>query len=110
MNLINRILDKAANGDNLEKEEILTLFKINNDEDLKELMKTAEEIRNKNFKAIKLTSTIHLTNKCQITPKCKYCGFAAKTSTDGYYNAFYKKDDEPRHLFNQFDDEITNYN
>lgn len=92
--MINRILNKAVHGDTLEKDEILTLFKINKEEDLKELMKTAEEIRNENFKAIKLTSTIHLTNKCQITPKCKYCGFAAKTSTDGYYNAFYKKDDE----------------
>ncbi len=92
--MIRKILKKASKGQSLDKKEILTLFKINKKENLKELMETAEEIRNQNFKSIKLTSTIHLTNKCQITPKCKYCGFAAKTSTEGYYNAFYKKDDE----------------
>ena len=78
----------------LTDEDFLKLLNIENDGDLKKLFETAVNIRNKNSKTIKLTSTIHITNKCQIQPRCKYCGFAEETSKKGYYNAFYKSDEE----------------
>lgn len=74
--------------------EILKLFKIKNSNDFKELMYTASELRDRYKDSIKLTSTIHITNICQISPKCKYCGFAAGTSPEGYYHPFHKTDDE----------------
>lgn len=94
--MIDEILKRAENGKKLDNEELFQLFSVNNAEDLKKLCETASNIRNKYSKTIKLTSTVHITNKCQVQPRCKYCGFAAKTSRDGYYNAFYKTDDEIR--------------
>lgn len=91
--MIEKILKKAENEDNLEKEELIELFKINDEENLKKLFAIAANIRDKN-KSIKLTSTIHLTNKCQVQPRCKYCGFATKTSQDGYYDSFYKSGED----------------
>ena len=64
------------------------------DETLDKLFKIACEIRDNQSKVIKLTSTVHITNKCLIQPRCEYCGFAEKTSSKGYYNAFYKSDEE----------------
>lgn len=92
--MIDRILEKGLNREDLSKEELVELFKINNKNDFNNLMHTASKIRNEERKKIKLTSTIHITNSCSIRPKCKYCGFASKTSEDGYYNSFYKSDDE----------------
>lgn len=94
--MVESILEKVNGGKKLTKEELIRLFEIDNDDEfnLKKLFKTAADIRTKNNKSIKLTSTIHLTNKCQVQPRCKYCGFAAKTSHDGYYNSFYKSDEE----------------
>ncbi len=57
-------------------------------------MKLLYPLENKHSKLIKLTSTVHITNKCTIQPRCKYCGFAPKTSTEGYYESFYKTDEE----------------
>ena len=92
--MIDEILKKTANNKKINDEEFLQLLQINDKENLKKLCKTAVTIRNKHSKLIKLTSTVHITNKCTIQPRCKYCGFAPKTSTDGYYDSFYKSDDE----------------
>lgn len=92
--MIDEILSKAKKNNNLSDSELLQLFEIDNEEDLNKLLKVASDIRSENYNKIKLTSTIHLTNKCLIEPKCKYCGFAAKTSSHGYFDAFYKSDDE----------------
>lgn len=92
--MIDYILNKAKNGQELSDEEFLELLAIDDDENLEKLFKTAAEIRDNQSKTIKLTSTVHITNKCQIQPRCKYCGFAEETSSKGYYNAFYKSDEE----------------
>lgn len=94
--MIETILKKVENREKLNKEELIRLFEIDDEENLKKLCKTASQIRNKESDEIKLTSTIHLTNICQVRPRCKYCGFATKTSSAGYYDAFYKTDDEIR--------------
>ncbi|SFL47024.1 biotin synthase [Methanobrevibacter olleyae] len=94
--MIEAILEKAKNREKLSKNELIQLFEIDDDENLKKLYKIASDIRNECSDMIKLTSTIHLTNKCQVQPRCKYCGFAAKTSSIGYYDAFYRSDDEIR--------------
>lgn len=91
--MIDEILDKSKREE-LTDEELLELLNIKNDEDREKLLKTAVEIRNSISKKIKLTSTVHITNKCQIQPRCKFCGFAEKTSSKGYYNAFFKSDEE----------------
>ncbi|ADP77571.1 Radical SAM domain protein [Methanothermus fervidus DSM 2088] len=92
--MIKSILKKALKEKKLSDCEILKLFKIKNSNDFKELMYTASELRDRYKDSIKLTSTIHITNICQISPKCKYCGFAAGTSPEGYYHPFHKTDDE----------------
>jgi 5,10-methenyltetrahydromethanopterin hydrogenase cofactor biosynthesis protein HmdB len=92
--LIDRILENALNGEEISKDDFLTLFKLEKHEDLLKLCETATKIRNSRTKHIKLTSTIHITNVCKVTPKCKYCGFAAQTSKDGYCQPFFKRDDE----------------
>lgn len=92
--MIDTILKKAEKGENLSDSEFLELLKIDDDDNLNKLFSTACRIRDKKSKTIKLTSTVHITNKCQIQPRCEYCGFAEETSSKGYYNAFYKSDDE----------------
>ncbi len=94
MFMIDKILQKAENNQNLTDDEFLELLNITNDEDLEKLFDTAAKIRDHQSKTIKLTSTIHLTNKCQIQPRCQYCGFAEETSKKGYYNAFYRSNEE----------------
>ena len=89
--MIRNILKKAQNRNKLEKAEIIRLFKIKSAESLLDLLQTACELRDDK---IKLTSTVHLTNVCKVNPKCKYCGFAAGTSPDGYYDPFFKTDSE----------------
>lgn len=92
--MIDEILDKSKKREELTDDELLELLNIQNDEDREKLFKTAVEIRNSISKEIKLTSTVHITNKCQIQPRCNFCGFAEKTSSKGYYSAFYKSDEE----------------
>ena len=92
--MITKILKKALKGENLQKNEVLNLFNANSSEEIQYIIETAANIRNLANKKIKLTSTVHLTNICQVSPKCKYCGFAAKTSSEGYYHPFYKKEEE----------------
>ena len=88
--MIDEVLKKAENNKKLSDEEYIQLLKIDNREDLDKLCNIAVKIRDENIDQIKLTSTIHITNKCQIYPRCKYCGFATETSTDGYYDSFFK--------------------
>ncbi|MFM5883500.1 5,10-methenyltetrahydromethanopterin hydrogenase cofactor biosynthesis protein HmdB [Methanobrevibacter gottschalkii] len=92
--MIDDILNKAKLGKKLTDEEYLELLKIDNNDDLEKLFLIACYIRNSQSKEIKLTSTVHITNKCQIQPRCEYCGFAEKTSRTGYYDAFYKSNEE----------------
>lgn len=92
--MINKIIKRALNGQELRKDEVLELFRTRSYEDISNMFEAASEIRNSKNKRIKLTSTVHLTNLCKITPKCKYCGFAAKTSSEGYYHSFSKSEDE----------------
>lgn len=92
--MIDEILNKAKQGKELTDNEFLELLTIEDEEKLEKLFKIACDIRDKHSKVIKLTSTVHLTNKCQIQPRCEYCGFAEETSSKGYYNAFYKSNDE----------------
>lgn len=92
--MIDKILDKAHQGKELSKNKILQLFEITDEENFRKLINIASNIRDSYSKDIKLTSTIHLTNICKVSPKCKYCGFASNTSKEGYYNGFYKKHDE----------------
>lgn len=92
--MIDEILKKAKQNQELTDEEFLELLKIDNDDDLEKLFKVACQIRDNQSKVIKLTSTVHITNKCQIQPRCEYCGFAEETSSKGYYNAFYKSNEE----------------
>ncbi|MCE5213704.1 MAG: 5,10-methenyltetrahydromethanopterin hydrogenase cofactor biosynthesis protein HmdB [Methanobacterium sp.] len=92
--MIRNILKKAKKNPILDKNDLLQLFKIKYADDFLDLLQTASQVRNSKNNTIKLTSTVHLTNICQITPKCKYCGFAARTSLDGYYDPFFKEDQE----------------
>ena len=69
--MIDNILNKAKLGKELTDEEFLELLKINNDEDLEKLFSIARYIRDNQSKEIKLTSTVHITNKCQIQPRCE---------------------------------------
>lgn len=92
--MIDEILKKAKLGKELTDGEYLELLQIDNDDDLEKLFNTACQIRDNQSKVIKLTSTVHITNKCQIQPRCEYCGFAEETSSKGYYNAFYKSNEE----------------
>jgi len=88
------IFRKIRNGYLPNNTEILDLLRISNYDDLALLAGTAFAIRKAYGKTVKLTSTIHLTNQCRITPKCKYCGFAAGTSPSGYFHPFFKTDEE----------------
>lgn len=92
--MIDEILDKAKQGKGLTDDEFLELLNIEDEKNLEKLFKIACDIRDHQSKIIKLTSTVHLTNKCQIQPRCEYCGFAEETSEKGYFNAFYKSDDQ----------------
>jgi biotin synthase len=93
--VIQDILKKIKHDDSLERSDILKLFSsVNNDVDFQRILNIAQSIRDDLGKHITLTSTIHITNQCSVVPKCKYCGFAAGTSTGGYYHPFYKTPDE----------------
>jgi len=92
--LINKIINRALNEEDLRKYEVLDLFRTKSHEDTLKIFEAASKIRDSKNRSIKLTSTVHLTNLCKITPKCKYCGFAAKTSSEGYYHSFTKTEDE----------------
>ncbi|WP_300036667.1 5,10-methenyltetrahydromethanopterin hydrogenase cofactor biosynthesis protein HmdB [Methanospirillum sp.] len=89
-------MNKALAGDHLSDNEVLQLLDTKTGDDFTELMETAYQITKEHHKTIKLTSTVHITNQCEVTPKCKYCGFAAGTSPEGYYHPFFKTDDEIR--------------
>ena len=79
--MIDDILKKAKQGQELTDDEFLELLNITDKNDLEKLFSVACEIRDNQSKVIKLTSTVHITNKCQIQPRCEYCGFAEETSS-----------------------------
>jgi biotin synthase len=78
----------------IDEDEALKLFKIDNWRDYLKLFNIASKVRDYFKKEIEITSTIHITNVCHITPKCLYCGFAAGTSKEGYYKPFRLTDEE----------------
>ncbi|ENN96440.1 biotin synthase [Methanocaldococcus villosus KIN24-T80] len=78
----------------IDEDMALKLFKLDNWRDFLELFKLASEVRDIFKKEIEITSTIHVTNICHVNPKCLYCGFAAGTSKEGYYNPFRLTDEE----------------
>jgi len=92
--LINKIIKRALNEEDLRKDEVLELFRTKSHENTLKIFEAASKLRDSKNRSIKLTSTVHLTNLCKVTPKCKYCGFAAKTSSEGYYHSFTKTEDE----------------
>lgn len=92
--MINKIIKRALNEEDLRKDEVLELFRTKSHENTLKIFETASKLRDSKNRSIKLTSTVHLTNLCKVTPKCKYCGFAAKTSSEGYYHSFTKTEDE----------------
>ncbi|MBW9221620.1 biotin synthase BioB [Methanothermococcus sp. SCGC AD-155-C09] len=72
----------------LSKEDTLHIFKISHWRDYLKLFYLASKVRDYFKKEIEITSTIHITNICKVNPKCLYCGFAAGTSKNGYYEPF----------------------
>lgn len=92
--MVGKILIKVSNGTSLADYEVLKLFRARKIDDFTNILETAYDIRQEQGKKIKLTSTVHITNQCHVTPKCKYCGFAAGTSPAGYYHPFFKSDEE----------------
>ena len=78
----------------ISKEDALNLFKISKLEDYLKLFYLASQVRDYFIKEIEITSTIHITNICEISPKCFYCGFAAGTSKAGYYKPFRLSDED----------------
>jgi len=78
----------------ITKEQALELFKMKNYGDYLKLFSIASEVRNFFKDEIEITSTIHITNICEVTPKCAYCGFAAGTSSEGYVKPFKLTDEE----------------
>ncbi len=46
------------------------------------------------MRTVEITSTLHVSNRCSLRRKCHYCGFAAKTSEEGYYRLTEKSDGE----------------
>ncbi len=96
--MLDKIILRAEAGRKLIREDYLTILKTQSYVELSPLMNIIADMQKSRHTPIKLTSTIHITNKCQVTPKCAYCGFAAGTSPSGYYTAFHKTDDEIKTL------------
>lgn len=92
--MIENILKKAARGERPDDSEALELLSATKSAEIDQIMAAAFEVKTGQSRIVKLTSTVHITNQCRITPKCTYCGFAAGTSPDGYYHPFYKTDQE----------------
>lgn len=95
--MIQKIMNNVLRGEIPDDREVLSLFAATKKEDIATIVNTAFMIRKDHLgKTVKLTSTIHITNQCRVTPKCKYCGFAAGTSKAGYFFPFFKTDREIR--------------
>jgi len=76
------ILGKAVEEE-ISREEALTLFREANALDkILELFKVANNIRKIYMgDAVQLRAAIKMSSICMLSPKCKYCGWAAGTST-----------------------------
>lgn len=92
--MIQKVLKKGFKGEKLEKKEILSLLSVKKQDEIEDVLDIACALREERKEYISLTSTVHITNICTVTPKCKYCGFAAGTSPSGYFHPFYKTEDE----------------
>ncbi|MBP2200623.1 biotin synthase [Methanococcus voltae] len=89
-----KLLQKnKLNNSIITKEQALELFNISKISDYLELFSISSHLRDLFFNSIEITSTIHITNICSVTPKCKYCGYATGTSTEGYVKPFNTSDD-----------------
>ncbi|MCS3900809.1 5,10-methenyltetrahydromethanopterin hydrogenase cofactor biosynthesis protein HmdB [Methanococcus voltae] len=77
----------------ITKKQALELFSISKIADYLELFSISSQLRDLFFDSIEITSTIHITNICSVVPKCKYCGYAAGTSTEGYVKPFRTSDE-----------------
>lgn len=91
-----KILKKVEVGLTLTTDDYMKIFSSSSYAELEPLITIIYDRQKSSQKPIKLTSTIHLTNQCHVTPKCAYCGFAAGTSEIGYYTPFHKTDEEIR--------------
>lgn len=89
-----KILKKVESGRRFAPDDYLNIFSSSSYAELEPLINVIYDRKKSGHSPIKLTSTIHLTNQCHVTPKCTYCGFAAGTSENGYYTPFHKTDSE----------------
>ncbi len=72
---LSRILDKASQGINLTKKELLYLINLDNEEDLDALFKTANFLRQKYLgNSCCIHGIIEFSNSC--TSNCLYCGIS----------------------------------
>jgi biotin synthase len=87
--MLGEIKRKIKKGEELTKRDALNLFSC----DLQDLMSLACEVREEfRGNVITITSTIHIANIC--SKRCKYCGFSAYSSPEGYYKPFVKSEDD----------------
>ncbi len=73
----------------ISRKELLKLYECKPDVLMKKAFNLREEYRGN---VITITSTIHVSNIC--SKRCKYCGFSAFSSPDGYYKPFVKSREE----------------
>ena len=50
------------------------------------------------MRVVEITSTLHVGNSCSLRRKCHYCGFAARTSPEGYYEVVDKTEGEMKEI------------
>ena len=89
-----KIIGKVEHDRWISPEDYLTILSTKTYVELVPLLEVIADRQKSANKPVKLTSTIHITNLCHVTPKCAYCGFAVGTSPNGYYTGFHKTDDE----------------
>lgn len=89
-----KIIRKVEHERRLSDKDYLTILSTKTYVELVPLLEIITDRQRSANKPIKLTSTIHITNLCHVTPKCAYCGFAVGTSRNGYYTGFHKTEDE----------------
>lgn len=96
--MLEKIIKKVEHDRCLSREDYLTILSTKIYAELVPLLEIISDRQKSTKKPIKLTSTIHITNLCHVTPKCAYCGFAVGTSPNGYYTGFHKTDDEIKNI------------
>lgn len=89
-----KILKKADTETPLTQDDCLNILSSISYAEISPLIDIIYDRQKSRHSPVKLTSTIHLTNQCRVTPKCAYCGFAAGTSEHGYFTPFHKTESE----------------